>query len=196
MLHTVEDDIRLCKEFKITPAQLMFVKMLVKDPTLDDSDWKRKSYKLSLEYQNTTKGLKAEELADLIARDIIIDLNSYGKCLYDYYEINPEFANRFSLKIYPMPMQLFDRYPSEFKGSDGRLFVGRTASAEEIAKEYLRAINNNSEEHKTILEDLDWAVKHGYLQVGLKKFVYNRYWLVIRNHRLKNKTRKNDVKIL
>ena len=196
MLHTVEDDIALCREFKLTPAQLMFVKMLVPDPTYDDSEWKKKSYKMAIEYQKATKGLKPEEIADLISRDIIIDHNDYGKCEYDYYEINPKFRKHFHLKVYPMPRELFDSYPIEIQSHDGRKFVGRTCSEYEMAKDYLRAINNDPEEHKQVMADLMWGKENKKILVGLKKFVTTRYWLLLRDKRNTQQSNTSNVTII
>jgi hypothetical protein len=196
MLFTVEDDLRLLTELELTATQLLFIKMLVPDPTYSGSDWKKLSYKMSIEFQNTTKGLTPEELADLISRDIIIDLNDHGKAFYDYFELSPKFLRHFSLKVYPMPVQLLDAYPTRFKGSDGRYFLGITASAEEIAKDYLRFINNDIEEHKKILDDVAWGIKNNAIQLGLKKFVLTKYWLVIREARLKKQNTAADVKII
>lgn len=196
MLHTVEEDLELCKEFKLTPAQLMFVKMLVKDPAYNDSEWRKKSYRMSLEYQNVMDGLSPEEMADLVAREIIDDFNDLGKSLYDCYEINPKFACNFELKVYPMPMELFDRYPGTFNGTNGRPFIGRTCSAEEIAKDYLRAINKDPEEHKRVIDDLEWAKNNNGIVVGLQKFVLTRYWEVIRKARNTHSNKASDVKIV
>lgn len=195
MLHTVENDVELCKEFEITPAQLMFIKMLVQDPTYDDATWRRKSYKMSMEYQNVIGGLSADELSDLLARDIIEDHNHPGKMLFDYYEINPKFSNKFELKVYPMAQQLVDNYPGVFH-SNGQRFIGVTASAEEIAKDYLRAINNDPEEHKRVLSDLQWAKENNGIVLGIKKFVLTKYWNVIRESRSKKTNQTSDVTIL
>jgi len=181
---------------KLTPTQLMFVKMLVPDPTYDEAEWKKISYRLTLEYQNEIGGLSADELADLVSRDVIIDHNDLGKTLFDMYEINPKYARKFSLKVYPMPRELADSYPTRFKGSDGREYLGANCSAEEIAKDYLRAIGNDPEEHKRVLDDVAWAKEKNAIKVGLKKFVQTRYWRIIREDRTSNNNTVSDVTII
>ena len=195
MLFTVADDLQFCKELDLTPGQLMFVKMLVRDPTFDDPGWKIQTYKLSKMFEETTSGLTPDEISDLISRDIIIDHNEIGKTQYDYYEINPEYAHKFSLKVYPMPYELFDRYPDDFSVG-GRKWIGRNASAEEISKDYLRAIANDPEEHKKVIEDLEWAKKNNGIVVGLRKFVTTHYWKVIRKNRIKVNNQASDVTIV
>lgn len=196
MLHTIADDVELCKEFKLTPAQLMFIKMLVRDPSYDDIQWKGVSRRLRSDYQKYIGGLTPDELSDLVSRDIIYDDNDMGEQILVFYEINPKFAGRFRLKVYPMASELQDRYPARFRGSNGQWFIGVTASAEEIAKDYLRAIDNDPEEHKRVVDDLEWAKKNNAIVVGLKKFVLTRYWKVIRETRSKNSNNSTDVTIV
>lgn len=196
MLHTVKDDIGLCKEFEITPHQLLFVKTLVSDPRMDKAERKISATKLSLEFKDVTGGVSPDEMADLISRDIVIDYNDYGKSSYDYYEINPKWASKFELQVYPMASQLQDAYPVRFKGSDGKLYLGVTASADEIAMDYYRAIDMSSEEHVRVLDDLAWGVKNNGIVMGLKKFVITKYWKVLREARGKHKANVSDVKIV
>ena len=196
MLHTVKDDITLCGELKLSPKQLIFVKLLVSDPRLDKAERRITATKLCLEFKDVMNGLSPDEMADLIARDIVIDYNEHGKCMYDYYEINPKFASKFELQVYPMASQLQDAYPVRFKGSDGKFYLGISASAEEIAMEYLRAIDKNPEEHARVMDDLAWAVKNNGIIMGIKKFVITKYWKVIRDARGKHTSNVSSIKIL
>lgn len=197
MLFTVKQDLELCKEFKFTPRQLMFVKMLVRDPAMEESAWRRHSYAMSLEYQDRI-GMSADELSDLISRDIIKDLNPIGsKIYYDCFEINEDLLYKFSLKVYPMPAQLEDAYPYHVFIGNNRYTI-KNASAQEIGENYLRAINNNEEEHKRILDDVKWAVENKCLNIGLRKFVDIKYWFAIRELRKSNDLSKiqSDVTII
>lgn len=196
MLYTVKEDLELCKEFKISPRQLMFVKMLVKDPGIEDKEWKKKSYAMSLEFQDRIK-MSADELSDLIARDIIVDYNTVGSPIYyDCYEINEKFNHKFALKVYPMSSQLFDIYP-KFGVIDSQRYSLRNASPEEIAPSYMKAIGKNPEEHDRIIDDVKWAVEKDCLKIGLKKFVDTKHWEAIRELRKTNTTNfVSDVKII
>lgn len=195
MLFTVVEDIELCKEFKVNPAQLMFIKMLVRDPAYDEATWRKRCYRMAMEYQRVIGGISAEDLADLVARDIIIDLNTVGNTHFDFYEINNKFAGDFELKVYPMPEQLYDLYPNIFE-KDGKSFMGRTATPQEFALLYLKAINKNPLEHKQVIEDLKWAIKHGAIVCGIKKFVMTKYWEIIRKKRISTKNNISSVTIL
>jgi hypothetical protein len=195
MLFTVKEDLDLIKFFKITPKQLMFIKMLVKDPSLDDALWRRQSYALSMEF-NDLCPLTSDELADLISREILIDYSGIGGSIeIDYLEIHPKFKSKFMLKVTPLSSELFEEYPPCFK-NDGVIYNARTASAQEIAPAYMRAIAKSTDEHEKILDDLRWAVKNNVLKIGLDKFVKSRYWEVIRDMRKNyNSSTINKIKI-
>lgn len=195
MLYTVKEDLDLCIELKLTPAQLMFVKMLIPDLSLDESERRKRGYALSIKYQRELKGLKEEELSDLLARDIIIDFNDMGKCYYEYYEINPKYYTKFALKVYPMVTELYDLYPAVFINEVGKEFIARNCSDQEIAQDYLRAINKDPEEHKRVIEDLKWAKNNNAIALGLKKFVQTKYWLAIRELRKRKGNSKSSVDV-
>lgn len=190
MLYTVKEDLILLRELKLTVKQLMFIKMLVRDPSLDQASWRKLSYAMSLEFQKTNP-LDKDELLDLIKREIIIDLNdTTGIIYYDCFEINPKYQRRFVLKVTGMPTELFDAYPYEINTGTFR-FWGKDISAEELAKSYLQAIDKNEAQHAMIMEDLEWAKANNALLVGLKKFVDSKYWFYIRD--LKKRTTPNTI---
>jgi hypothetical protein len=194
MLFTVKEDLTLLRELKLTPKQLMFIKMLARDYSLTDSEWTRYSAAMALEYQ-TLCPLSHEELEDLLKREIIIDYNVKGQLYYDSFEINPKYLKKFVLQVTGLPSQLWEAYPYRIV-KDNFEFFAKTASAEEIAKDYLKAIGKKSEEHEKVLDDLQWAVKNNMLPVGLKQFVASRYWLFIRDQRSKfNPKSISDVKL-
>jgi hypothetical protein len=182
MLYTVKEDLDLVRDLKVTPRQLMFIKMLVKDHTVASDEWRRLSYAMSLEFQDLTP-LSTEELIDLIARDIVIDLNKIGgPIFYDCYEINPKFLRKFTLKVTGLPTHLCDTYPRFFE-MNGSKFNAQDAGAEEIARTYLNHINKDEEEHERIIDDIEWAKENEFIKMGIKKFVNTRNWLSIRELR-------------
>jgi hypothetical protein len=149
MLFNVDEDLKLCHELKLTPKQLMFVKILFRDPGLDDKDWRLKSYEMSLRLQDVAP-LTGKELQDMIDRDIIIDLNdNSGKVYYDSFEINPKYKKKFAMEIVSWVSELFDVYPRFFY-MEGRRFNAITTSEDEISKFYLKSINKNRELHEEI----------------------------------------------
>ena len=195
MLFTVKEDLALIRELKINVNQLMFVKMLVRDFSKSEREWAKESYAMSLEFQHLCP-LSAEELMDLLQRDIIINLNdNKGKILYSDFEINPKYQRKFVLKVTGMPTELCDAYPYEIDNNQFKFFA-RNISAEDVAKTYLKAINNNREEHEEILKDIKWAVENRALPVGLKAFVESKYWIHIRMLRIKSPAKSlGDVEL-
>jgi hypothetical protein len=184
MLFTVKEDLGLIKDLKVNVNQLMFIKMLVRDYSREEREWQRESYAISLEFQHLCP-LSAEELLDLVARDIIINLNDKsGKIFYSDFEINPKYQKKFMLQVTGMPSEIFDAYPYELETTSFKFFA-KNASADEIAKDYLKAIGKRREEHEEVLADIEWAVKNKALQIGLKQFIATKYWLYIRQLRLK-----------
>lgn len=153
---------------------------------------------MSIKYQKELNGLSADELIDLISRDIIVDLNDTGKTFYEYYEINPEFSTKFALKIYPMVSELHDVYPDFFENASGKRFVAKGCTVNEISLDYLRGINNDPKEHKKVIDDIKWAKKNKAIVLGLKKFVSAKYWNALRQLKTKKGDSKNstDVTIL
>lgn len=183
MLFTVKEDLTLMRELKLSPKQLILIKMLVRNPSMDEREWKLSSYAMSNEFQKLSP-LSADELADLMSRDIIIDLNtSSDKMYYDCYEIGRKYQHKFTLAVVGMPSELADAYPREGTIGDGRKFNARDAGANEIAMEYMKAIDKDEKNHAQVMDDLKWAKDNEKIGVGLKKFVNTKYWLYIRELR-------------
>lgn len=180
MLYTIKDDIRLCRELSISLKQLSFIKLLIRDLSLSVADARKASYKLALEFQHELGGMTKEELQDLSKREIVTNHNDRGKSDYDYFEINPKYLNKFTLKVMGMPRDLMNAYPDFFFDAQGKRYVAKGCTEAEIAEDYLRAINNNEEDHQRVIADVKWAIENGAIVMGLKKFVGARYWLSVR----------------
>lgn len=187
MLYTAEDDLRLCTTLDINPTQLMFIKMLVKDPALSDQDWKRKTYERALHFGNAVKGIKPADIADLVNRNIVVDHNTTRVKQYDYYDIHDKFHSLFRLHYKGMPQDLIDAYP-EYITIEGKKFSTKGVSDHAIALTYLKAINNSPEEHAEVLLDVEYGKRHDLIRTGIIKFVNGALWRGIRTVRLSNIT--------
>lgn len=182
MLFTIKEDLDLIRDLKISPKQLMFIKMLVPDRTLDLSTWRRKCYAMSLEFQQLSP-LTARELDDLIDKGVIIDLNEPGKPIYyDSYELEPKYLKRFSLAVLGFAGELHETYPRSIE-RDGKTFFLKNAAPEELSEAYMKAIRKDETLHKQVIDDLNWAIKHDKINIGIKNFVHSKYWLEIRELR-------------
>jgi len=156
-----------------------------------EKDWRRESYAMTLEFQDVCP-LSDEELADLLERDIIIDLNSPGsKVFYDYFEINPNYQNLFSLKVVPWVSEIVDMYPRFFY-MEGRRYNAVTVGAEEVAESYIKAIDNNPEMHKEVYELTKWAIDNDCIKMGVEKYIKTKHWLSIKMMRSESKRTVNE----
>ena len=199
MVHTVREDLDLCVEFKITPKQLMFIKMLIPDLSLQQPERRKSSWKMAFEFQDKLGGLSAEEIADLVGKDMIIDSNERGQTQHDYYEINPAYQHRFTVKAEGgMPGELFKVYPAFFKDGQGKEYIAKNCGVHDIALPYIKAIGKDKELHEQIISDVKWAVSSNAIPMGLRKFVDTHYWEALHQIRIRSthKVNNSDVTIL
>ena len=194
MLFNVEEDLKLCQELKLTARQLMFVKILYRDPKLDAKEWRLKSYEMSLRFQDLSP-LTEDELTDMVERDIIIDLNtSGGKVYYDCFEINPKYKKKFSMNIVSWVSELFDVYPKFFY-MEGRRFNAITTSEDDIAEYYLKAIGKRRETHEEVISLTKTAAEDSMITMGIEKFIKTKHWLSLRVLKQESKRITNDSKL-
>ena len=194
MLHSVKDDLNLCRDLNVTPKQLMFVKMLYKNPSMSERDWQLQSDAMTMEFQDVCP-FDEKELNDLIERKIITDLNTpNARTFYDCFEINPKFQKLFSLKVVPWVSQIVDSYPRFFH-MEGKRFNAVTVSAEEIAEVYIRAIDNKQEMHEEVLRVLEWAKENEMIKMGVEKFIKTKHWLSLKLLNNESKRNVNDAKL-
>ena len=142
MLFTVKQDLELLRTLNLTTRQLMFVKMIIPDDSIEESVWKRRSYAMALEFQDLCP-MEHEELIDLITRDIVVDYNDLGQRItYDNYEVNPKYLAKFKISVIGKPSQLFNTYPNFFDNGTVR-YNAKDAGPEEFAPMYLKAIEDD-----------------------------------------------------
>lgn len=185
MLYTVKDDINLLQDLKLTPKQLLFIK-LIYQPT---PEARKINTGLIYRFQKLCP-LSSQELIDLITRDIILDSNEIGNMYYDQYELNPKFLKNFAVKTVNFIGQLRDIYPQRFE-VNGKNYNGIDCDPADYAKDYLEAIGNDYDEHERVKEDLLWAKNNNKINMGFKKFIVGRYWLLFRED--KNKPGNNFI---
>ena len=197
MLYTVEDDLELCIKLKVSPKQLMYLKMLMPDSSYLDSELRVRNYEWCLKFQGELKGLSPDELADLISRDFLIDLNDADKYQHDYFKLTDKASLELRRYFYSMAWELHEEYPDFLsrKNDNGNPLAAKTCTENEIIKDYIRAINNDQEEHKRVLEDVRWAKKNNMILMGLKKFVGSRHWNAIREYRKTKSKPTSNVKL-
>lgn len=184
MLYSFDKDLELCEKFKITPRQLLFIKIFVSDPSLSESENTEKRRKRAIKYQSVFKegDITSKEMLDLIDKKILIDKNLPGYFLFDDLELTGEWEDKLKLIIYPMADELFDAYPYEIR-IQNKTYLAKNSSPEKIAFNYNKAISNSLEKHKEIIELVNWAKGANLIEVGLEKFVDTKYWCLLKEKR-------------
>ena len=90
--------------------------------------------------------------------------------------IDKDVATDEIYEIYPTTMP-YQGVEIPLKGMDRSVF----------ATLYQNAIYGSREEHEEVKLDIEYAIKHNLLNIGIEKFIKSRYWLGIRQARLENK---------
>lgn len=62
-----------------------------------------------------------------------------------------------------------------------------------LANLYENAINGSIAEHYEVLKDIQYAIDHNLIVIGLDKFIKSHWWKVIRPKRLENQTEELDI---
>ena len=85
--------------------------------------------------------------------------------------------------------EIYDLYPS-FMLSDKGVDIPLTTMDKRIFKEiYIPKIMGNVEEHREVLQDLQYGIDHNLIKVGINRFVTSEQWKVFRERRgQENKT--------
>jgi len=198
MLFSLKQDLHLCEKYKISPTQLMFIKVFIYDTNIENTKtliadvyekgvrfWKLfgldlckrgpKNSKRETEYNKKKIELLNAIAYPLMEKNILIKSTITSDSDPDILEINPIFVKDFELNFYDMPSQLHDTYP-HFIGDSSKRYFAKTASPEEFGEAYIRAINNDLNKHNEILELVKWAVENKQIKIGIKKFVESRHW--------------------
>lgn len=111
----------------------------------------------------------------LIEIDKASGLTVLSKKFLDIF-IDKDVATEEIYELYPTTMP-FQGVEIPLKGMDRSVF----------ATLYQNAIHGSVEEHEEVKLDIQYAITHNLLNIGIEKFIKSRYWLGIRQARLENK---------
>lgn len=193
MIFTVENDLSICEQLKITPAQLGYIKLFILDPAHDLQTHLGKVYERVYRYTRlynvdltkmyTKKSIYAENkelfinniIKPLIEKNIILNIEITKHTDLDMFEINPEFLHLFTISLTDMPTELHTAYPHKMI-KDGKLFPLKNQSPEEFGVTYLKLIQNDRALHDKIIAHIEWAKENNFIYCSLKKFIENSGW--------------------
>lgn len=85
---------------------------------------------------------------------------------------------------------IFDIYPTHFM-KDGVTIPLSAMDRNMFANLYDIAISSSTLEHLEVVKDIEYAIEHNLLNLGLDKFVKSKYWLTIRPKRLDTSEKQN-----
>lgn len=179
MQFTVEQDINLCLKHRLSPGQLMLMKILSIPDSLKLIEATLKFENGIVSYLHKIGGVTKEELSDLVSRKMIV--NKKKEQAIDNFEVNPSIASDFEVPIRNKYEELFEEYPNMFTDDNGKTYNGKTSTTVEIEEWYNS--NIDVEEHKEVLNDLRWGKLNNHITCGIAKFVNGKYWLALREMR-------------
>jgi len=101
-----------------------------------------------------------------------------------------EKAKDFLININTCVDDIFDIYPMYFD-SNGVNYPLTLMNRNEFAKEYLKQIDYSLDNHKEVLLDLEYAIKHSLITNKIEKFLYSKQYLNFR--KLRNGVEKTVI---
>jgi hypothetical protein len=171
----IEVDFDFLVEHKMTLEQYLTCYILHEDR---DRARKAKGY-LPLvtmyKYTEKVKPLNKEEMRDLIDRGFLKQTGD--KLIPDMLEVTDKFAQEI-FNSWTNFEQLFEVYPNRIDLGPGK----GSASLKSLDKpmeemgEYYAKIVRSKAKHKRILKITEWGKNNGLINMGIQKFVYQRFW--------------------
>lgn len=171
----IEVDFDFLVEHEMTLEQYMTCYILQEDK---DRARKAKGY-LPLttlyRYTETIKPLDKDEMADLIDRGYLTQTGQ--RLIPDMLEVTDKFK-REVFNSWTNFEQLFNVYPNRIDLGPGRGSASLKSldkPMEEMGQYYEKIVRTKSK-HQRILEITEWAKNNGLINMGIQKFVYQRFW--------------------
>lgn len=124
---------------------------------------------------------------ELIQKGFIVIAEGTDGTMASHLSITEKFTSLY-VDDYEAASQLRDAYPSFLK-SEGKVYPLTLWDEDELRRVYWEKIKGLYEEHKEVLIDLAYGVKHNLIKGKMETFVRSRYWSTLR------KMRKGEVKV-
>jgi hypothetical protein len=126
-------------------------------------------------YTEKIKPLDKDEMQDLIDRGYLVQKGD--KLVPDMLEVTGKFKQEI-FNSWTNFEQLFEIYPNRIdlgpgKGSASLKSLDRPM--EEMGKYYASVVRTKTK-HQRILKITEWAKNNGLINMGIQKFVYQRFW--------------------
>ena len=159
---------------KLTQAQFLLLYLLYKDEIHHIRDYKKAFPTLD---GSMIGGIPLQQLIDEgYIKSIGKGVNS------DELQLTEKFTYIF-VDEFEAGEQLIDLYPA-FIVKDGKRYPLKLTDRNVLRKAYGKAINNNKEEHKEIIKDVNYAIENNLINGKLENFILSLAWRDIRKERL------------
>ncbi len=175
-------DTKLIVEFCCThklSINEFFILYLTYRESIASGPKKNEEYKLLYKYITEVEGLSTnkERIKSLEKRGFCVDKNVESAKDYwpDQIELKPKFYNNLFKFLGGASEEIWEAFPPMIN-MDGKTFAARTISPEEFEPLYNKAIKNDPQTHKKVLEALIKQKTEGNVMCGLKKWIECRYW--------------------
>lgn len=133
--------------------------------------------------ENGTKKMMPESLKQsLINKGYLQRTEGTGS---NQYMLSPKFTDNF-IDEYTAGEEFYDLYPAMVK-IQGVSIPLKTARRAEIRSLYFIAIKGDAEEHKKVLEDIQYGIDNELINMKIINFVESEFWRELRKMRGGNK---------
>ena len=183
-MYLIQDDLKLMETFNLSAIQLLFVKVLMPVPNVSSKDSITHNMKM-INKLVKLQPLPENEFLDLLRRRVIINTGPV-EIQFECLELSPLFLKELNLFEGKYAEELLDNYPHTIDTSSGS-FPAKDCSPEEVESLYIKALRGNMDEHIEVMKDLKFGIENKMLSTGIRKFIYSKFWLYLREQR-KTKT--------
>lgn len=191
-MYLIQDDLNLMETFNLSAIQLLFLKVLMPVPNATSIESTTQNMKM-IHKLVKLQPLPEADFMDLLDRNIVVNTGP-REIQFEFLELAPLFLKELNLFDGKYATDLFDTYPRRIETSSGA-FSAIDCSPEEAEALYFKALDGNMNEHEEVMKDLKYGIEHRLLASGLRKFIYSKYWLYLREQRRTKTTMSNESTI-
>lgn len=167
----VEPYVKFLVKHDLTQEQLLFL-LLVYTKRIDLIELYKKKF------SDNNQMISNYLINDLIEKDFLIVTHSG-------YKLGIPFLDIFVDADIAVD-ELYKYYPDFYINNNG-VSIPLLGWDRNICKNiYIPKIMGNLKEHREILKDIEFGIKHKLLNIGINKFITSEFWKVLRKKRLEN----------
>lgn len=163
---TAQEELNICKQLKISPTQLMFLRVL------HSADLPG-----IMQFQAEID-VTPNDLAHLIGNGLIEDYNKPNEQFADAYAPTMKFIKVYRGKAEEWFEEIWIMFPTRIEMNNS-WFNAKSVGVEELAGEYRKVVGSNETKHKQIKQALQRAIDNDVITMGIEKWIKSKQWLVV-----------------